>query len=484
MGEKGIIVGMEREVIILKKVFKDIIVILLILSVITTALANSGPVYWNWYPSSDILTVDKNSPIEVENENLIFDFSKDEGINHSYECLITAQYEMINPTAADLSVQMAFPFIESLMAFYPNDIKITADNEELPYEIYLDATAKSTSFSQEENEDNYFDFEKIIGTITDDAYSSHNFTEETKGKLYSIHIEPTIDTEVNIAVDLTFNHERTKVFTTGFNSLNRVGEKTIISAWCWEPKTLGIYVLGEDIDFKIEGYTDGALNEKTNLYTYEISETEENVKTYLLEAIRKNSYNYYDNIYESIPDIQLYNIFAEVMDKQFTNNLGYCSDDEVLTYGGDNRIITLVYTVNFPPYSEKTVSVNYKALGTTDRRNTKEPVYKYDYILNPAKNWKDFKNLSVKIIPPPESPYIVESTIELNKEGNIYTASMESLPEQDFSFTLYNKEKITVLDSIERQISNVFSYSIIFIPFVIIIVIFIVIACIFSKKRK
>ena len=50
-----------------------------------------------------------------------------------YECLITAQYKMINPTAADLSVQMAFPFIESLMAFYPNDIKITADNEEFPY---------------------------------------------------------------------------------------------------------------------------------------------------------------------------------------------------------------------------------------------------------------------------------------------------------------------------------------------------------------
>ncbi|WP_326908711.1 hypothetical protein [Sedimentibacter sp. MB31-C6] len=464
----------------MKRVIKLIIVGLLVFS-FAVVFANSGPVYMTGLPSSGVLAVDKNTPIEVKKENLTFDFSGEEE-HYAPIGIVTAEYEMVNPTTDDLSVQMAFPYIGNLGSASNDNIKIIADNEELPYEIYLGETVKSKNGfkNSEETEENYFDFEEIIDAITNDIYIAENFTENEIGKLYSIKVTPESDEGVEIFVDLTFDHNKTKIFTTGFRGLSRAGEKTIIHGWCREQSTLNIFVLGDDIDFTIEGYTDGTRNEKTSLYKYEISETEEDVKTNLLDNIRKNSYVSYDDI----SDIQLYNVFAKVLDEQFSNNLGYCSDDEALSYGGTNRMIILFYNVEFPQNSEKTVSVSYQTDGTMDRRKTKEPVYTYDYILNPAKNWNDFKNLNIKIIPPEESPFVVESSIELNKEGNTYTASIKSLPDDDFSFTIYHRDKVTMMDMVEKEISNVFGFFFMFSPFILIFVFIIVIILIFTKGGK
>lgn len=461
----------------MRKIIKLIVVFLLIFS-FAIALANSGPVYITGHPSMGVLAVDKNSPIEVKKENLIFDFSDDE---EQYAPIgnVIAEYEMVNSTTEDLSVQMAFPYVGNIASASSDAIKITADNEELLYKVYLGEIVRhSHSNDKEDTEENYFDFDEIVVTITDDIYAAQNFPEGEIGKLYSIEVTPENDEGVEIFVDLTFDNNKTNVFTTGFRGLDRTGEKTLIHGWCRETSTLDIYVLGDDIEFRIEGYTNGTRNEKTNLYKYKISESEEDIKTYLLQTIRNNSYVSYDNI----SDIQLYNLFAKVMDEQFSNNLGYCSDDELFSYGNSYRMITLVYTVNFPKNTEKTVSVNYKASGTMDRRRTKEPVYTYEYILNPAANWNDFKNLNIKIIPPESSPYVVESSIELNKEGNIYTASFESLPEDDLTFTLYHKDKVTMIDMFEKEISNVLGFLFVFAPFIMLLVFMIVIIVIFSKS--
>jgi len=36
--------------------------------------AISGPVFWQGYPSAEVLSVEDNSQIIVQNENLVFDF--------------------------------------------------------------------------------------------------------------------------------------------------------------------------------------------------------------------------------------------------------------------------------------------------------------------------------------------------------------------------------------------------------------------------
>ena len=97
---------------------------------------------------------------------------------------------------------------------------------------------------------------------------------------------------------------------------------------------------------------------------------------------------------------------------------------------------------------------------------TPEPQYTYDYILNPARNWKDFKNLNIKIIAPEEAPYIINSSIELKKDdNNIYTAYLEKLPEEDFFFTLYSKKKVSLSDSVQGYLNRNFGY---FTPIVVV----------------
>ena len=110
----------------MKKVIKLIIVGLLIFS-FAFVFANSGPVYMTGLPSSGVWAVDKNSPIEVKKENLTFDFSGEEEEHYAPIGIVTAEYEMVNPTTDDLSVQMAFPYIGNLGSALNDNIKIIAD---------------------------------------------------------------------------------------------------------------------------------------------------------------------------------------------------------------------------------------------------------------------------------------------------------------------------------------------------------------------
>ncbi len=465
----------------MKKLFKSIVVTLLISS-FTIVFANSGPVYWKGYPSSDIMTVDKNSPIEINNEKLTFDFSDEDRDSFSVTAKVTAEYEMINPTNETQRVQMAFPFVERLDNINYDDIKITAAGKELPYEFYIGKAVDNYESSFEETKEKNFDFDEIINTISHDNYKANSFNADEIGKLYYIEIKPATDAGIEFAVDFSYDQEKTNILIKNFNSFNISDEKIRIASDCFEPQIAEVYVLGEDIDFNINGYTIGSSKEETNLFTYEIFEKEVDVKTYLLDYIK----SYYRDNFEHISDIQLYNIYANALDRYFINNLGFCSEHDIFSESGHERIITLVYTVEFLPASEHKVSVSYLTRGTMDKRNTAKPQYLYDYILNPAENWNKFNNLNIKIITPPEAPYIVDSSIELNKEeGNIYTAALENLPEDDLSFTLYSREKVTMLDKIEGRVNRSFGYfAPIVIGIIVILVMILGIAIVSKLKRK
>lgn len=462
----------------MKKLVKGLI-ITFIISSFSLVFANSGPVYWQGYPSSDIMTVDKNSPIEVKSENLTFDFSDGNNDSYSVTANVTAEYEMTNPTNETQFVQMAFPFIERLNNINYDNIKITVDGKEIAYAVYIDKLVNSYRNSFEENNKENFNFDEIVSSISNDMYDAKSFTADEIGKLYYFEIKPTTDMGIDFTVDFTYDQEKSNILIKNFNSFSRDNGKVRVAIGCYEPQIAEIYVLGDDIDLNITGYTIGSSKEETDLFTYEISEKEVDVKTYLLDNLKSYSYTNF----EHISDNQLYNLYASALDKNFINNLGFCSDYDIFAESGYERIITLVYTVEFLPDSDQKVSVSYRTKGTMDKRNTTSPQYLYDYILNPAKNWNSFNNLNIKIITPQEAPYIIDSSIELNKEGNIYTAILDNLPEEDLSFTLYSKEKVTLFDKVEGQVNRSFGY---FAPIVIgIFVIFIVIiSIIIARKLK
>jgi hypothetical protein len=444
----------------MKKLIESIILATIILSFSIMVFANSGPVFWQGYPSSDVMSIDVDSPISVKSENLVFDFSDDNSFDYSIAGKVTATYEMVNPTEESQSVQMAFPFVEALNSLSPESVVISADGRVLPYDIYFGAIVESRGNPRYDEKEASLDFANILDTITKEPYKAESFGENEKGKLYTIDVKPTTNQDIEIAVHFNLNSQKTKVLTNGFNGYERNNESTKITAYCDKPITLEIFVLGEDINIYTNAFKVGEQGKETDLFNYEISTGEVELKPYLLDYIKKNTNARNDSI---IFNTQLYNLYAKALDRHFKINMGYCFVQDLLEQEYYKRIMTLVYTVEFPKNSEKEVSVSYKTSGTMDKTETAKPLYSFDYILNPAKNWSDFENLNIEIITPQEAPYIVKSSVDLIKgENKIYTAALADLPKEDLSFTLYANKNITLLDKAAGNLQNTFGY---FAPF-------------------
>ena len=57
--------------------------VMLILTLFMPVYANSGPVYWQGYPAAEMMSVEPDTPITVESEELVFDFSQQGHISYA-----------------------------------------------------------------------------------------------------------------------------------------------------------------------------------------------------------------------------------------------------------------------------------------------------------------------------------------------------------------------------------------------------------------
>ncbi|MGI6129845.1 MAG: hypothetical protein ACOYEO_07125 [bacterium] len=426
--------------------------------------ANAGPTYWQGYPSAEVLVIDENCPVEVTREKLLLDLNAEGKYSYTITGKVTASYEMVNPTDKDLSVQMAFPFVSSLADFRPEDITITANGSPLPYKLYIGDTVNGRADPSQDKTDADLLFENIINTVTNKPYQAQQFSEHEQGKLYTLIVQPTTEQRINIALDLTWDHDKTKVLVDGFNRYKRDKEKVRIASWCYEPTMLQLLVLGDAIDFHITAYTDGELKQETDLFDCQISSKKTDLKSYLIDYARgykmsPNQLETPDRQIVGISDEQLYNMYAATLDKILTDNWGFCSSGDLVAQNRSDRVMTLVYTVDFPADSHKNMTVHYKTIGTMDRRKTATPVYTFNYILNPAQSWSNFQNLTIEVLTPEESPYVVYSNIELAKENQRhYRARLNTLPDGDFIFSIYAREKITAWDKLYGAWHFTFGY--------------------------
>ncbi|MCT8137768.1 hypothetical protein H1D32_08360 [Anaerobacillus sp. CMMVII] len=221
------------------------ILALMLVSIPAFVFANSGPAYWEGYPSSEIMVIDKNSPIKVENEVLVFDFSESDNYSHTINGKVTATYEMANPTDELLEVEMVFPFVGVLAHFSENEVLVAVDEQPVSYDLYLGDLA---NLQQEGKKDN-FEFENIVPMITKESYQAKHFTENEIGKLYIIEVMPPTEGRGHFVIDFQqLDAEKTKVITKGFDSYGYENGSTKISAWYHQPETFEIFVLGEDVD--------------------------------------------------------------------------------------------------------------------------------------------------------------------------------------------------------------------------------------------
>lgn len=235
-----------------------------------------------------------------------------------------------------------------------------------------------------------------------------------------------------------------------------------------------ILVLGKDPGFTCGVFTEEGIKAEQDRYQLEIIQDSVDPKEYLLAALREEMF---EDTAAAISDIQLFNLFLHELWQDRLNN-GYSTLDEGFSALHEDRIITLVYQVEFLPRSTRNVSVGYLTDGTMDRRETVSPKYSYTYLLSPAKSWADFGSLDIQVITPREAPYMIESSLDLSMDGeNRYSARFDSLPKSELTFTLYEKEAVTLIDKTEKAISRA-SYLLFFLWPVFIIFLAVIMALI------
>lgn len=466
-----------------------LILILCILVTNAATYANSGPTYWDGYPSSEILTIDENSPIAVEKEDLIFDFTMDENIKHaSYSItgLVTAKYTMTNRSEDGQTVQMAFPFISSIQDFNPEAIGIKVNNENIPFEVYIGSELNNRNRTEDREEQ--LDFSSIVKTISSSEYIPTNYDLNEIGTLYTFDVKSEGQEFINIAVEHNINRDKSRIMSKGFNGYQVIEGTESFIAGIYENENYGyevpeIFHTGEDIEFNFNAYLDGELKEETDNYILDLKTEEISVRDYLLRDVEvsKEKLDYLDYL----ADNQIFNLYARKTDEFIEKNVMNLGNEILLSQNSVERVFLLIYEVSFQENSSHDVSVSYISRGAMDRRETAEPIYTFDYILNPARNWESFNNLNILIKPPTEHPYIIESSLELiRQEDGVYRGTFEKLPDADFSFSLYNKEKITTMDRIKGYFDKNKYLIIALIPVILGIILGIVNRAIYKRLKR
>lgn len=464
----------------MKKII-NMVLILCILLMNIPVYANSGPSYWEGKQSSEILTIDDNSPIYVESEDLIFDFTDEDYNNYSLSAKVTAKYMMSNDTENAENVQMAFPFISSIGSFNPEAIHIKAEDEELEFQIFLGDMLNSRTIKDED--DMHFDFSSIAKSITSLEYIPKNYKLDDKGTLHTYDLNSNDENNLNVAIGQSSDENKSRIIAKGFNGFQMSdGVESYISRNI-ENIELEMFVIGEDVELIFKAYSDVDLKDETDKYSLDLSSKEISIRDYINDVVE--IFKEEVDCLDYLADNQIFNLIAKQLDFDIGKNTLNMEKESLISRNFDDMFIVLIYQVDFQANSKRDISVSYNSSGTMDKTETKEPVYTFAYILNPAKNWASFKNLNIEIKPPVTSSNIIDSSLELTrKEDGTYVGNFETLPDEDFFFSLYHNEKITTMDKIKGSLSRNYYGVFILVMFLLAVLIGSIIVISFNKLKK
>lgn len=178
------------------KRFIAISVIFFVLSVMAVPVnANSVQVYRAGNSGTSICTVDKNTPITVESEELTFDFRDSVWSRNG---IVTASYEMNNISDSDTASTMAFALIDSINSFNSNTVCITANNDEIEYDVHYCQTIKNIDD---------FDIDYALSMIKTSDYNAYEETDKNTNRvillLYTVKFSANEKINVSVSYDIT-----------------------------------------------------------------------------------------------------------------------------------------------------------------------------------------------------------------------------------------------------------------------------------------
>lgn len=436
---------------------KSVFLAVLLSSVFSvTVFANSAPVYWEKTPSSSVMTLTEDTPIEVLREKLVFDFSKEEKGHFSIQGDVSAAYSMKNTREEAHLSTMVFPYIGYLGQ--QEEVQIEVDGVSIPYEPYYGEIVQSRDFHMEDA----LDLPKLLQEIREEPYEPRSYDKNQEGTLYEVTFTNLKEGHFHGMLTFQLKDPESKLLVFGINSYGYTeGGPYEVGASTRDESVIQLFVLGEPIDVvsSARSYEDGPLIEGVD-FQVTMKETQGAFSEVLAELLVGSVY------FESFPErtLQVDNVLYGHVDELFDRS-PMITEDDLSSMLSQERMVFLVYEVAFKAQETKDVTVRYQQEGSMDRRETKDPMYTYEYLLSPAGHYKDFKDLTIEVVPGELYPYILSSTLPLaRQEDGRYRQTFDTLPEENLSFTLFTEEELTFKTKVEGYFSRNF-YGVLIVGF-------------------
>jgi hypothetical protein len=434
-----------------EKMYRKFLVLVLVLMTAIMFIrirlnANSGPII-DPGTSSHFLMIDKSTEIEVTSENLTFDFTNPVGLEmkeDGREMRVSATYTM-NNTGEAKKVKMAFPFLGPLDYDYRKYAEVLVEGSKIDYDFYYSKDSGQSAYYQSGSEFPEYTMEEVLSeTICVDPELINN----AQGYLYSLTMPEPLD-EISSYVfenDIVMSDvpQNASIYTN--IPFFRFSEELTCNNYEAAPSsTIFIFTtkevtLSNNTFAKKAGSSVSLPDTVATEWTVENVALEEYIDRALSQYLNQNeSLDLPDEIYkadvyykyDTIKPLTYQGVYDVFYDEAIYHNLVYIE--------GLNRMLMLVYDVDFEAGETKTVQVNYAAEAVRNSEHYTTDMYRIIYISTPAKYWKSFKDLTVEVI---SDSYIVDSNISFTREDGKYVAFLEQLPENNIVFHLSDVENV------------------------------------------
>lgn len=436
----------------MKRTVGLILILILILFNNTIVFGNSAPMLMEEDPAFTLAPMG-STPIAVHSEYLEFDLSSERGDIAK----VTAIYEMVNTSKEKLTQKMVFPFITSYWKGFREGVSITVNDRPIDFRSYrLDDVpfrySNELHFIEKESRvlSEKIAIENIVKMLNERDYQPKHFDLNQRVTIYTLEL-PRKDQDYRAEISFKVTSKEHRIMHQGFNgmSYNNDGSGTL-SAWVpfkdnqnpWSYPY--IVAFGETEGSRIElSFTSGygikveevVLNDYLEDY-FQLTATENNAfyEEIGIITLEKNS--------QFMDDLRNYT-YKQLDSLLYAYRPAFSFSGDVLSpYFNNDYVGAFVYEVEFEPEERSLVKVEYTMRATRDRRKSSGFTNLFLYLLDPAKGWKEFKDLNIKVIPNAGMPYILESSLPLEKDNGIYTAHFSTLPQDNFYFITYHKDKL------------------------------------------
>ncbi len=397
--------------------------------------ANSAQRYWEGVSSTGAIIKDENCPLEVQHEKLIFDIqhfpvytSKEDFL--SYTDSVSAEYTFYNPEDYTVNATLVFPFGKKPY-WYEADSYSDTDKYDITVNgEKIDKTIRytlSSFYSQ-------FDIETDLPMLLDEYVTDEFYSPSLRVTHYQYEFSG-MDEKYDSAY-ASFEHvsdaSKTRIWFTESNASTILDDTVSMGGWVRNGTTFTVYVFGEP------------LSEMPKWTIYENRAQEKRIEGNI-ELVYNRSFTFEEFVFEEhfgayssengISEVDWYNavVFAlnEGLDTRFGNIHHYYSLDFEYDF-----MRWYEYEIEVPPKSTIVNKVTAPIYPSIDEEYD-PAIYRYTYLLSPAKTWSKFGKLDVEIKTP---YYLINDENGFIKTETGYALSLDGLPDGELEFSLSSSE--------------------------------------------